>query len=76
MNIIKPGRGVGNTTRAIDAAIQEFFNTGNVTYIDPSPTENAQRFGFERLLNRLNFEHRLTEDYLIIDRVAGVVKKK
>jgi hypothetical protein len=76
MAIEKTGRAVGNTTRAIDEAVQEFFTNDVVTFIDPHPTENAHRYGFEKLLRRLDFEHGLREEYLEIDRTVKVVRLK
>ena len=76
MAIEKPGRAVGNTTRAIDESIQEFFNNNAVTFVDPCPTEHSQRYGFEKLLHRLEFEHGLCEDYLEISRIAKTVRLK
>jgi len=69
-------RAQGNTTRAIDTAVQEFFKNNVVTFIDPHPSDHAQRWGFEKLLTRKNFEHGLKEEYLEISRDTKTVRLK
>ena len=57
---IKDGRRIGNTTRAIDHAIQLLFSGCKVFILDPwqnGRNENANKDMFRRTLDRIKREH-------------------
>lgn len=57
---IAPGRRMGNTTRAIDHAVQLLFMGHRVRIEDPwewGGHDNANKDMFRRVLNRMNREH-------------------
>ncbi len=65
---IMDARRCGNTTRQIDAAVQKLFTEGKVVWVDhASPSGIANENGFNRLLDRLGYEHRYAFFIMIID---------
>jgi hypothetical protein len=63
--IFLEGRRKGNTTRAIDAAIQMLFTTGRVQFADHAadPANRAQHTGFKKMVDRLAHEHGIKDGH-------------
>lgn len=65
----------GNTTRCVDNAIQILFEGNICVVLDPfeyGRNKNANRHLFERILERLNFEH----NYLFVQKMVHIDKQK
>ena len=56
-DLIKPGRGVGNTTRQIDYAIQLLFEGKKIKVQDHYKEKLTHRNQFGRIMNRLSLEY-------------------
>lgn len=54
-------RRCGNTTRQIDIAIQKLFEGYKIIVIDHHDTKNSNELLLQRILRRLESEHRLSE---------------
>lgn len=55
------GRMTGNSTRRIDFYIQKLFTEKEVKIQDHYPDKKADKYLFNRVLNRLEFEHNLSK---------------
>jgi len=51
-------RASGRTTRIVDACIQELFNEGTVTVKDHCDKRVCHENAFDRVVNRLRYEHK------------------
>ena len=76
-------RRVGNTTRIIDYLIQKLFIEGECYCYDhyrnttnPDITARIKEHTFGLVLRRLNFEHHIDSENLIIDRKYFTIKLK
>jgi hypothetical protein len=83
--IIISARKVGNTTRQVDAAIQELFNTGKVKIIDHAHEEDeisgcamneAQNHLLSKLFGRLSTEHNFTKHDIEYNAKTKILKLK
>lgn len=76
--IIIQNRRCGNTTRQVDAAVQELFTEGKVIWKDHAHTFNnmAQDHGFKRLLDRLRYEHRYAFPLMTINSIEFMITLK
>lgn len=69
MEIIRPGRRVGNTTRQVDKIIDDLFkNASPVRVLDHGKTRIADDNLLDRVIRRLVNEHRQTTDNIEIYR--------
>jgi len=50
-------RRCGNSTRQIDAYVQELFTKGNIVVWDHHNTPHATKFLFDNVVRRLSIEH-------------------
>lgn len=69
-------RKTGRSTREIDEAIQDLFNTGECTVRDHHGTRLASEHAFKRLWFRLIAEHEHMRDNLLIDKDNFTIKIK
>lgn len=77
MDIIRPGRMVGNTTRQINFEIDELLTVGETFIHDHAyhPTNKSQEFHLKKLFNRLSFEFKMIEKkHYTYDRTTKVLK--
>lgn len=51
-------RGTGRSTRLMDQYIQELFLNGEVIVVDHENTTNSNMFLTDKIIRRLNAEHR------------------
>ena len=65
-NVIRDGRAVGNSTRQIDNAVQELFNTGETLLHDHGATKDSLIRTYKLMLLRLDNEHRVRKHHLQI----------
>jgi hypothetical protein len=64
-------RMTGQTTRIVDEAIQELFTKGEVTvtdHMDPIKYPQCRMNAYDRVLRRLNIEHKAVIPGLKMDR--------
>ncbi len=66
----------GQTTRQIDACVQELFNTGRTEIHDHHGTALASRFQFDSFIRRLSAEHNFILDHLNVDKHRMIVEIK
>ena len=67
----------GNTTRQVDAAVQELFDSGSVTWQDHAvKSTSAQWRGWKILLRRLESEHGVSGENLITNTDKWHLKLK
>lgn len=66
----------GQTTRLVDEYIQLLFTTGEIHIQDHYPNRQANENLMERILDRLQHEHRMTKDSLSINRYNFIIKYK
>jgi len=67
---IRPGRGVGNTTRQVDKAIDLLFQGKTVLVEDHAvgASSNASQFLMDEIVKRLKLIHNIKNEYIIIKR--------
>ena len=66
----------GQTTRLVDEYIQLLFTTGEIHIQDHYPTREANENLMERILDRLQYEHRMTKDNLSTSKSNFIIKYK
>jgi hypothetical protein len=57
VNLIKPGRRVGNTTRLLNYYIEELFTKGEIVVKDHHNSYVISKVLFNKIIKRLEFEH-------------------
>ena len=74
--MIEQKRRTGETTRILDNAVQELFNTGSVKLRDTHENSNAGRHILNTLLKRLKIEHNIEQKDLDIDLLGNIISLK
>lgn len=74
--LYQAGRRVGNTTRLVDMFVQDFFNDGECRVYDHYYSRRAYQRVFNLVLQRLNREHGIEEEDVILDRNRFTIRKK
>ena len=71
--MIKQGRRVGNTTRIVDNAIQDLFNTGTCICRDNIDVKEAHYEVYKKIDTRLKTEHYSTWRTTITDHKTWTI---